>query len=187
MSKLLERHSTAITVTATLVLVASVAFTMYQFVTGGPTSGAGSVYYFDQNTGKLFIASGNALSPIDAPSGPMPDGTPAGVRAHLYAGSTISKNLDGKEIGDLEPLGVTLVYLEMYNSDAQHTAQEIANSGRAIPRGPASPVQRGRMVRRPSDAEWVPAGGKAGKMLSLQSIRDLREGDHEPAPVYPPR
>jgi hypothetical protein len=38
-------------------------------------------WFYDLNTGKLFIAKAGLTSPIAAPSGPLPDGRPAGVRA----------------------------------------------------------------------------------------------------------
>ncbi len=38
-------------------------------------------WFYDLNTGKLFVASGSETGPIEAPSGPLPDGRPAGLRA----------------------------------------------------------------------------------------------------------
>jgi len=43
------------------------------------------VWFYDLNTGELFVASGKQVGPIAAPSGPLPNGEPAGVRAHVYS------------------------------------------------------------------------------------------------------
>jgi len=43
------------------------------------------VWFYDLNTGKLFVASGKQVGPIPAPSGPLPNGERAGVRAHVYS------------------------------------------------------------------------------------------------------
>lgn len=44
-----------------------------------------TAYYYDLNTNALFVGPTYAVPPIDAPSGPAPDGSRAGVRAHLFA------------------------------------------------------------------------------------------------------
>ena len=42
-------------------------------------------WFYDLNTGELFVASGRQFAPIAAPSGPLPDGELAGYRAHVYS------------------------------------------------------------------------------------------------------
>ncbi len=42
-------------------------------------------YYYDLNTGKLFVAATDDFPPIEAPSGPAPDGRKAGVRAYVFS------------------------------------------------------------------------------------------------------
>jgi len=42
-------------------------------------------WYYDLNTGELFIAKKGLTPPIEAPSGPLPDGGPAGVRAYVLS------------------------------------------------------------------------------------------------------
>ncbi len=42
------------------------------------------VWFYDSNSGRLFPGPARVVPPIDAPSGPTPDGEPAGLRAHVY-------------------------------------------------------------------------------------------------------
>jgi len=44
-----------------------------------------TAWFYDMNTGKLFVGSSKASGPIEAPSGPLPDGGPAGFKAHVYS------------------------------------------------------------------------------------------------------
>lgn len=43
------------------------------------------VWFYDLNTGGLFVDSDKKTGPIEAPSGPLPSGEPAGFRAHVYS------------------------------------------------------------------------------------------------------
>ena len=49
-----------------------------------PVARHDSEWYYDLNTSKLFTAEEGLTPPIDAPSGPLADGSPAGVRAHVF-------------------------------------------------------------------------------------------------------
>jgi len=42
-------------------------------------------WFYDLNTGELFSGSSKQTGPIEASSGPLPNGEPAGVRAHVYS------------------------------------------------------------------------------------------------------
>ena len=42
-------------------------------------------WFYDLNTSLLFTAEVGLTPPIDAPSGPLPNGQPAGVRAYVLA------------------------------------------------------------------------------------------------------
>jgi hypothetical protein len=43
-----------------------------------------TVWFYDLNTKELFRAKSSNIPPIKSPSGPLPDGSPAGVRAYVY-------------------------------------------------------------------------------------------------------
>ncbi len=50
-----------------------------------PAATQAPAYYFDLNTGETFISPLSHEPPVVAPSGPMPSGAKAGVRAHVFA------------------------------------------------------------------------------------------------------
>ena len=49
------------------------------------TDDSGKAWFYDLNTGKLFIAESDLAAPTQAPSGPLPDGSPAGVKAYVFS------------------------------------------------------------------------------------------------------
>ena len=49
-------------------------------------------WFYDLNTGTLFVAKKGLIPPIEAPSGPLPDGNGAGVKAHVFTFTTEPKN-----------------------------------------------------------------------------------------------
>ena len=50
-----------------------------------PPQRSGLIYYYDLNTSQLFTGKLTAIAPIDAPSGPLPDGGRAGVKAYVFS------------------------------------------------------------------------------------------------------
>jgi hypothetical protein len=42
-------------------------------------------WFYDLNTGKLFVAKSKLIPPIEAPSGPLENGKPAGVKAYVFS------------------------------------------------------------------------------------------------------
>src|SRR3989339_545505 len=44
---------------------------------------ANKSWFYDLNTGKLFTVNAGQLPPLEAPSGPLSDGQPAGVKAYV--------------------------------------------------------------------------------------------------------
>lgn len=44
-----------------------------------------NAYYYDLNSGKTFVLPAHNVPPVAAPSGPLPDGKPAGVWAAVFS------------------------------------------------------------------------------------------------------
>lgn len=66
-------------------------------ITGGARPQLEPVFFFDLNTGELFVQPFGTEPPVAAPSGPMPSGHPAGVRAYVFScdGHTATSNRFG--------------------------------------------------------------------------------------------
>lgn len=117
----------------------------------------GRAWFYDLNTGELFISRANRVPPIKTPSGPMPDGTEAGVRAHL-----VSFGQD-----DAEPI---IAYLETCAPDAdkQLYLQSRAQYGEGW--------GRGMLVRRVYEKEWVAADSPKGRAIVEQAMWPDKQG-----------
>lgn len=107
-------------------------------------------WFYDLNTGELFVASNELAGPIEAPSGPLACGRPAGVRAYVFSYSD-EPNEANRFIGFLERLW----------DDAKEE-----DLGRANGQGGA--VNRwghGRLICRVGDERWVPADSEEGRAI----------------------
>jgi len=123
-------------------------------------------WYYDLNTGKLFIAEAGLEPPIQAPSGPTPDGKPAGVRAYV-----LSYKSDPNE------------------SDRFIAYLETTGSPDMLPKSPGQPGggiatqkwTKGRMIRRVGDKFWVPADSPLGLRILRQAYAPNKKGQY---PTY---
>lgn len=61
------------------------AFTSPPAAAAPPPKRTGQVWYYDLNTGTLFTGKVEDVAPVDAPSGPLPDGGQAGVKAYVFS------------------------------------------------------------------------------------------------------
>jgi len=104
-------------------------------------------WFYDLNTNKLFLAKYNATAPVKAPSGPLPDGAKAGVKAHILA-----------YVAEPNESDLVIAFLEKPDP-AVATASEQINA-----RKPAALV-KGVLIRTVDDPNWVPADGSRGRQI----------------------
>jgi hypothetical protein len=120
-------------------------------------------WFYDMNTGTLFPASGNQVGPVKAPSGPTPDGAPAGFRAHVYS-YVLDPNEDELFVGFLErpdeASGVKVSPADM--KDLHQWSQ-------------------GRLVKRVEDKDWVSADSPEGQAILQEMLRPNERGQ---TPIY---
>lgn len=121
-------------------------------------------WFYDLNTGKLFTAEKGLTPPIEAPSGPQPDGEPAGVRAYVLS---YKPNEAEQFIGFLEtsaPDGVKARW-----------------PTRPTRRSAATRWGRGKFLRRVEDEHWVPADSSQGQQIFEEAFAPNADGER---PVY---
>lgn len=119
-------------------------------------------WFYDLNTSELFIAKAELAGPIEAPSGPLPDGKPAGVKAYVFSYAS-EPNQSNRFIG----------FLEMPNP-------EIEKQGSAEAGGVGSEKWLpGRLVRRVEDKKWYPANSSKGQAILNEAFR-LNENGQRP-------
>jgi len=127
-------------------------------------------WFYDLNTGRLFVAKSDAVPPIKAPSGPLPNGQPAGVKAYVFSYS-YEPNESDSFIG----------FLEIPN-------RQIKNSSVASGETKSDETNswgQGRLIRRVTDEQWVPANSNEGRAI-LREVYLPNENGMRPH-YYSPR
>lgn len=117
-------------------------------------------WFYDLNTSELFAAKTKSLPPIEAPSGPLPDGQPAGVRAYVFSYDNESEEFIG--------------FLETLTPEAKE--QKAASANSAV--GGVKEWYRGRLFRRPDEDEWFPADSEEGRAIFQEFFSP--DNDKEP-------
>ena len=104
-------------------------------------------WFCDLNTGKLFTARSGLTTPIEAPSGPLPDGQKAGVKAYVF--SYVSEPSESQRF---------VGFLEMADPNAEENGSVSVVSGAQL-------WGRGRLLRRVEDEQWYPANSEEGQEI----------------------
>ncbi len=166
----INNNSAVVTVGAVLLLIVGLLLLMNQCSEGGPGQVNKYQYFYDLNTGELFVADALDIAPIEAPSGKpykLPNGQeiPAGVRAFVYACGECGP--DSKKIG----------YLEMYTPEAQKILQDARKQQEAAAKGESTNMDmgmvyeegytRGRLIAAPPEpgkpVQFFPTDGEGSE------------------------
>ena len=135
-------------------------------------------WFYDLNTGKLFVGKSDQIPPIEAPSGPLRieppvgplrNGGPAGVKAYVFSYAD-EPNESERFIGFLETTVPKAIMekLESIRPKAGGTEQ----------------WEYGKLVRRVEDEHWVPGDSDEGRAI-LKEVYLLNENG-ERARYCPP-
>lgn len=117
-------------------------------------------WYYDLNTGELFVSKAGQIPPITAPSGPLPDGRPAGVRAYVFS-YVEEPNESERIIGFLETRDPN------YIVDSKD--------------GPR--YGEGMLIKRVKDKQWFPAVSPQGRAIFQRAITP---NEKDEIPYYVP-
>jgi hypothetical protein len=125
-------------------------------------------WFYDLNTGELFLAKSGSIPPIEAPSGPLANGRPAGVRAHVFT-YVYEPNESERFIG----------FLETTDPNAQDQAVEGADAAEpAKPStGNAESGGQERWIRRVEDEQWVLRNSREGVAIVGEVYRPNENGE----------
>src|SRR3972149_3024564 len=119
-------------------------------------------WYYDLNTGELFTAKRGLTPPIEAPSGPMPDGGPAGVRAYVLSYAD--------EPNEAERF---IAFLEVADPNSVNKV-----GGKPGPKvTPAMRWGRGRLLRRLDDEQWVAGDSPEGHAFFSKAFSPATNGE----------
>lgn len=119
-------------------------------------------WYYDLNTGDLFAAKAGRIPPIAAPSGPLPNGAPAGVRAYVF--SYVAEPNESERI---------IGFLETKDPNYIHDDRDSTRYG------------EGMLIKRLKDKQWFPSVSLQGRAIFQQAIIPNENG--ETPYYYPPK
>lgn len=165
-----------VTAVCALILLLAAGIFAYRRMYGTPSGVSTKVWFYDLNTGRLFVGSINAIPPIPAPSGPRPDGSPAGVRAHVYTCTTCTE-AERK-----------MVYLESRTMESQQllqATQRRREGAELTPEMLEAQQGKGVLVKRISDPEWRERQDPEVQRLMIDAVLQLCPGTPSPKPCAP--
>ena len=118
-------------------------------------------WFYDLNHQRLFPVESGQLPPIEAPSGPLANGDPAGVRAYVF---TYSDNLNTTDtfIGFLE------------TTDPNVDKGSIGHMDLRVPG--AGTFAKGRLILRVKDKQWIQANSEEGRAIFKEVFRKNESG-----------
>lgn len=119
-------------------------------------------WFYDLNTGQIFRASSKAVPPIEAPSGPLPNGAPAGVKAYVF---TYSNDPNESEL--------FVGFLETTDPNAPKETSETNKKWGS-----------GNLIRRPEDQHWISGNSRQGRAM-LREIYMPNEKGQSPTFYLP--
>jgi hypothetical protein len=125
-------------------------------------SGSRDVYFYDMNTGKIFVSSNAELPPIETDSG-LHHNLPAGVRIRIFACGEYAE-FSGLTLEEVQAEGGFPLWLERYTMDAKQMVGD--ESG-----GPVM-IESGLLIRAIGGKNWVPRNSPAGVRV-IQQVQEL--------------
>jgi hypothetical protein len=121
------------------------------------------VWYYDLNTGRLFVEGQEQPTQITAPSGFLPDGSPAGIRAYVFS-YVKDPNESQRFIGYLE------------KKDPNYIANSKTSDN-------AEKWKQGMLIRKIDDTAWYRADSLEGREILRQALAPNKDGEN---PYYCP-
>ena len=149
---------------ATTVLLAGVMFAITRKEDIAKPEDYPKAYYYDLNTGALFVDKKDLDTPTHAPSGKLANGQLAGVKAYVFS---YDQNPDESErfIGFLEVRDV--------NNIGGTSGDSKAKWG------------EGKLIKRVGDKRWVAANSKEGRKIFDSVVYKTNKNGEMPIPCVP--
>jgi len=119
-------------------------------------------WFYDLKHRRLFVGRRGQIPPIAAPSGPLANGEPAGVRAYVFTYSN-DPNTTDTFIGFLETTDPNVDKSSIGPVDLKVSGAEM--------------FAKGRLIRRVKDEKWVAANSDAGRAILKETFRQNEAGE----------
>ena len=118
-------------------------------------------WFYDLNTGGLFTARYDKAPPVKAPSGPLPNAQPAGVKAYVLT-----------YVDEPNESQLFIAFLE--TADPNAGKPEAPDTKPSIDKNAL--LIEGKLIRTIEDANWVPANSKKGRLIIKKAFRPDKNG-----------
>ncbi|MFB0524031.1 MAG: hypothetical protein ACETVZ_00700, partial [Phycisphaerae bacterium] len=119
-------------------------------------------WFYDLNTGKLFVAESDQIPPIEAPSGPLPNGRPAGVKAYVLS-YVYDPNESERFIG----------FLETTDPKRQSDSSRMVDTNA----GSAKQWGKDKLICKVKYKHWVPANSRQGRAIVEEAFIPNENGE----------
>lgn len=166
----LNRQNPKIIISITVVTVLILVTTVIGLLSSGEAPKVieyKQAWFYDLNTGKLFVSKSKLIPPIEAPSGPLENGEPAGVKAYVFSYKH-EPNESERFIG----------FLETFTPEAKRNQTTSANSSGGSTEELIKQWGEGRLIRRLEDEKWFAANSKEGRVIIENAFRPNESGEH---------
>ncbi len=123
-------------------------------------------WFYDLNTGKLFVAKSKLIPPIEAPSGPLENGKPAGVKAYVFS-YKYEPNESERFIG----------FLEAFTPEARKNQ---TTSGKSSGENAAELIKQwgeGRLILKVEEEQWYAANSTEGRAIIENAFSPNEKGE----------
>lgn len=152
----------SITIASVLILLVIIGLSMPQKTVTTAVQGYKKAWFYDPNTGKLFVAESDAVPPVDTSSGTSSGERQMPVKAYVFSYS-YEPNETNHFIG----------FLEMPNPAVKKEGLEPVGSGASG----AKQWGQGRLIRRVDDEQWVPADSNEGQAILKEIFLPNENGE----------
>ncbi len=163
---LLREHSALATVVVLIIL--GLAMFLFAGLSGGEGRATNQVYFYDLSAGTVFVASADAVPPIESPAS---DDAAIGVHAHIFSCGDCPPDLAGRTPEELEAAGAFIGWLGRYPAEARAVLVEQTQNLTDLNAYEAAKHQYQIRAPEEEDSAWMPINSAEATRLKDQPHR----------------
>jgi len=120
----------------------------------------GKAWFYDLNTGELFVDNADKIPPIKAPSGRLPSGEHAGVLAYVLSFAAEPNDSD-----------MFVAYLEKMTEKGKKYELLFRKSKQEVTEKTIDAWNSERLICEPNDTEWHSVNSEQGQAIMKQAFK----------------
>ncbi|MDX1683166.1 MAG: hypothetical protein R3336_08600 [Phycisphaeraceae bacterium] len=154
--KWINKNSGPVTIGAVCLLAFLLYIIVTQLMPGSPQMEVPDAWFYDLKTGQLFAAPSDRVPPIPTDSGPLDNGMPAGVRAHVFTCGSCTRD------------EMFVAYVSTYTQEAKALLEKV----NAAQKDGGAEVSPDKMM----EWQWKVEQGNAIKAVDIEVDQPLADG-----------